>query len=159
MAEEKNSRRSDSASLVIAASPQMIYRAFIDPAAWVRWLPPEGMTARIYEFDARPGGIYRMALTYRGDDHPNAGKTADDTDAVQGRFLELVPNQRIVQLVTFESDDPGFAGEMRMTWSLSPGDGGTKVSIVCENVPEGIRKEDHDAGLRSTLANLARYVA
>lgn len=99
-----------------------------------------------------------MALTYRDENHPNAGKFSDDTDMVQGRFVELIPNEQIVQLVTFESDDPAFAGEMRMTWSLSAVAGGTAVSITCENVPAGIGKEDHDMGLRSTLENLARFV-
>lgn len=158
MAENKIAPRIDSASRVIAASSQTIYRAFVDPEAWSYWLPPEGMTGHIYEFDARPGGAYRMALTYRGDDHPNAGKTTGNTDLVHGRFLEFVPNERIVQLVTFESDDPRFAGEMRMTWRLSPLADGTEVSFICENVPEGIRKEDHDVGLRSTLENLAKFV-
>lgn len=149
--------RTDSATRFIAASADVIYRAFVDPAAWPRWLPPEGMTGEIYEFDARPGGVYRMALTYRGD-HPNAGKTSDDTDVVEGRFAELVPNHRVVQIVTFQSDDPAFAGEMRMTWSISPKAGGADVSITAENVPHGISKADHDAGLRSTLENLARLV-
>lgn len=159
MFETSKARRTDSASRVIAASPLTIYRAFVDPDAWLQWLPPEGMTGHIYEFDARPGGAYRMALTYHGKDHPNAGKTSDDTDVVQGRFVELIPNERIVQLVNFESEDPAFAGEMRMTWRLSPAAGGTEVSIICENVPEGARKEDHDAGLRSTLENLAKFAA
>ncbi len=99
-----------------------------------------------------------MALTYRDADYPNAGKTSDDTDIVEGRFAELIPNERVVQLVTFQSDDPAFAGEMRMTWSLTPASGGTKVSIIAENVPTGISKEDHDVGLSSTLKNLARFV-
>ena len=76
------------------------------------------MTGRIYEFNAHPGGAYRMALTYDGKDRLNAGKFSDDTDMVVGRFLELVPDERVVQLVTFESDDPAFSGEMRMTWCL-----------------------------------------
>lgn len=158
MPENSNARRTDSASRVIAASSHTIYRAFVDPDAWIQWLPPQGMTGRIYEFNARPGGAYRMALTYRNEDHPNAGKFSDDTDMIVGRFVELIPNERIVQLVIFESDDPAFAGEMRMTWCLSPAAVGTEVSITCENVPEGIWKEDHDAGLRSTLENLAKFV-
>lgn len=149
--------RTDSATRFIAAPADVIYRAFVDPKAWPQWLPPDGMTGQIYEFDARPGGTYRMALTYRAD-HPNAGKTSDDTDVVEGRFAELVPNDRVVQIVTFQSDDPAFTGEMRMTWSLSPAVGGTSVSIIAKNVPAGISKEDHDLGLRSTLENLARYV-
>lgn len=157
MAANLQQGRTDSATRFIAASADVIYRAFVDPAAWPQWLPPNGMMGEIYEFDARAGGVYRMALTYAGD-HPNAGKTFDDTDVVEGRFTELVPNDRVVQIVTFQSDDPAFAGEMRMTWSLSPAAGGTDVSIVAENVPSGISKADHDVGLRSTLENLARFV-
>lgn len=156
MTANAENRRTDSVSRIIAAPTETIYRAFIDPAAWPQWLPPGGMTGHIYEFDARPGGIYRMALRY-GDDHPNAGKTSEDTDVVEGRFAELVPNERVVQLVTFQSDDPALAGVMRMTWSLSPATGGTNVSIIAEDVPKGISKQDHDVGLRSTLENLAKF--
>ena len=98
-----------------------------------------------------------MALTYRGD-HPNAGKSSENTDVVEGQFAELVPNERVVQLVTFQSNDPAFAGEMRMTWNLSQAVGGTDVSIIAENVPTGISKADHDVGMRSTLDQLARFV-
>ena len=63
-----------------------------------------------------------------------------------------------MHLVTFESDDPAFAGEMKMTWSVSSVPGGTNVSIICENAPEGIGQEDHEAALRSTLDNLATLV-
>jgi len=149
--------RTDSETRFIAAPAEVIYRAFVNPAAWPLWLPPDGMTGEVFEFDGRPGGIYRMALTYR-DGHPNAGKSSDSSDVVQGRFAELVPNERVVQLVTFQSDDPVFAGEMRMTWSLSPAIGGTDVSIVAENVPMGISKADHAVGMRSTLNKLARFV-
>lgn len=114
------------------------------------------MTGHIYEFEARPGGTYRMALTYsNGQSH---GKTSEDRDVVKGRFLEFVPDKRIVYLATFESDNPAFAGEMKMSWHLSPVRGGTKVTIICENVPDGIRQEDHDAGLQSSLKNLAIFV-
>ncbi|TPL46396.1 SRPBCC domain-containing protein [Mesorhizobium sp. B2-4-6] len=150
--------RVDSASLVIAASPHAIYSAFIDGSAWERWLPPEGMTGRIEKFEARPGGRYKMALTYRGE-HANRGKSSDDTDVVEGRFVDLVTDVKVVHAVTFQSDDPAFAGEIRMTWGLEPVPEGTKVSIICENVPVGISKEDHDIGLRSTLANLAKFLA
>jgi uncharacterized protein YndB with AHSA1/START domain len=152
-----NTQRIDAASRVIKASRQAIYRAFLNPDALVKWLPPEGMTGRLYEFDPRDGGSYRMALIYeRG---PSVrGKTSEDTDVIEGRFLELVPDERVVQVVKFRSDDPAFAGEMRITWSLSSAPDGTIVTIACENVPEGIRPEDHDAGLRSTLENLAQFV-
>lgn len=151
-------KRTDSASKVIKASPQAIYRAFVDPQALVSWLPPHGMTAEIGVFEPRAGGSYQMTLAYREPDPAAPGKTSENTDVVRGRFLELVPDERVVQLVEFESDDPAFAGEIRMTWSLAPMPEGTLVTIVCENVPEGIRKEDHDAGLQSSLENLAAYV-
>jgi uncharacterized protein YndB with AHSA1/START domain len=158
MTDVSRRRRSDSVTRVIAASPQAIYRAFLDPRAWVKWLPPEGMTGHIYEFDPRPGGTYRMALTYSKRKQLTRGKSSEDTDVVRGRFVKLVSDEQVVHLVTFVSDDPAFAGEMKMTWRLSPVPGGTRVTITCEDVPEGIRQEDHDAGLQSSLKNLAGFV-
>jgi len=149
--------RTDSASRVIAAPPQVIYEAFLDPDAWIKWLPPKVMRGRMQEFHPHAGGSYRMTLTYDDPNHSAAGKSSDHTDIVRGRFVELVANKRLVQVVEFESEDPAFAGPMTMTWSLVPVAGGTEVTIVCENVPEGIRQEDHDAGLRSTLENLAAF--
>jgi uncharacterized protein YndB with AHSA1/START domain len=98
-----------------------------------------------------------MSLTYVGTEHSTLGKTSEHADVFQGRFLELVPDERIVQLVEFESDDPMFAGAMTMTWTLSAVPEGTDVTIICKNVPEGIRQDDHDAGMRSTLENLAAF--
>jgi uncharacterized protein YndB with AHSA1/START domain len=116
------------------------------------------MAGEIWAFDPSPGGAYRIALTYANGDRSTSGKTSESTDVVSGRFLELVPDAQIVHLVTFESEDPAFAGEMRMTWGLAPAPGGTQVTITCKNAPAGIRQEDHDAGLRSTLKNLALFV-
>lgn len=147
--------RIDTASLIIAAPPEAIYRAFVERDALLAWLPPDGMTGEILEFDPRPGGPFRMALHY---DAPGHGKTTDDTDVVDSEFAELVPGRRVVQLVRFKSNDPAFRGIMRMVWDLEPADGGTRVIFLAEDVPEGISKEDHDVGLRSSLANLARYV-
>lgn len=158
MTNAPDKKRIDSASRVIKASPQKIYEAFVDPDALVSWLPPKGMKGDIFEFDSQAGGAYRMSLTYLQPEHSTLGKTSEDTDVLKGRFLELVPNERIVQSVEFQSDDPAFAGEMIMTWTLAAVPKGTAVTIVCENVPEGIRKEDHDVGLRSSLENLAEYI-
>lgn len=151
------SPRVDSASRLIKASPRSIYQAYMDPDALISWLPPAGMTARIDAFDPREGGAYRMALIYNQPDHTAPGKTSEHSDVVRGRFLELIPDERIVQLVAFESTDPAFAGEMTMTWILTAVPGGTNVVILCENVPEGIRPDDHAVGLRSTLENLAAF--
>jgi uncharacterized protein YndB with AHSA1/START domain len=158
MTNASSKKRTDSASRVIKTSPQNIYKSFVDPEALVSWFPPKGMKGHILEFDARAGGAYRMSLTYLETDHSTQGKTSEHTDIVEGKFLELAPDERIVQLVVFQSDDPTFAGEMIMTWNLAAVPEGTAVTIVCENVPEGIRKEDHDIGLRSSLENLASYI-
>lgn len=152
-----SSYRIDSASRVIAAPRQAIYEAFVNPESLVLWLPPEGMSAHIDAFDARAGGSYQLTLTYEVD-HSNPGKTSDNTDVSKGRFLELVPDTKIVLVGEFDSEDPAFSGEMVQTWFLEAVAIGTKVTLVNERVPEGIRKEDHDEGLNSTLENLARFV-
>ncbi|MEO9336511.1 SRPBCC family protein [Mesorhizobium sp. SB112] len=150
--------RTDTASRIITAAPATIYRAFIDPKALIEWLPPEGMSGRIETFEAKAGGRYRMVLTYEDPAPSIHGKASENTDIIEGRFVEFVPDECVVQIVTFESDDPAFSGDMKMTWSVKPVDGGTEVSLICENVPAGIRAEDHAEGLSSTLDNLAAFV-
>lgn len=150
--------RTDRASRLIKAPASRIYHAFIDPAALVQWLPPEGMTGEMLAFDARPGGGYRMALSHDDAEHEAPGKTSEHADIVEVRFVALNPGRGIVQSAIFDAGDPAFAGTMRMTWSLEPAEGGTRVAISCEDVPQGIRKQDHLQGLKSSLANLAAYV-
>ncbi len=142
---------------MIAAAPDRVYEAFVDPDALVRWLPPDGMSARFERFDSRTGGSYRLVLTY-ADASANPGKATADTDVVEARFVEVVPGARVVQAVDFVSDDPAFRGTMAMTWEVGPADGGSRVTLTAEDVPSGISTEDHEAGLRSSLANLAAYV-
>ncbi|MBB4838196.1 uncharacterized protein YndB with AHSA1/START domain [Sphingomonas kyeonggiensis] len=150
--------RTDRASRLIKAPASRIWRAFIDPAELVRWLPPEGMTGEMLAFDARPGGGYRMALSYDDPEQDAPGKTSENADVVEVRFTALNPGRSIVQAAVFDSEDPAFAGTMRMTWTLEPADGGTRVAITCEDVPQGIGKQDHVQGLKSSLANLAGFV-
>jgi uncharacterized protein YndB with AHSA1/START domain len=149
-------RRTDTASRLIATSPQAIYDAFVNPRSLEQWLPPSGMTARVLEFDPREGGRYRIELTLKGE---GQGKTTGKTDIAEGSFLELDPGRRIVWSAEFDTGDPAFAGPMTMTWSIDPREEGTQVTITAKNVPPGISKADHDIGLNSTLANLARFVA
>jgi uncharacterized protein YndB with AHSA1/START domain len=99
-----------------------------------------------------------MSLIYLHVEHPVAGKSAADRDAFQGRFAELVPNERIVWEVDFESDDPGNAGTMRISWELRDVMTGTEVSVLTENIPPGIRPEDNELGCQSSLAKLAHLV-
>jgi uncharacterized protein YndB with AHSA1/START domain len=150
--------RTDTASLVVAARPDAVYRALADPDALIAWLPPEGMTGRVLDYDFREGGRYRIELTYDDSAREGEGKTTGRTDVSTGRFVSLEPGTRIVQSVEFESTDPSFAGHMIMTWSFEALSAGTCVTITAENVPPGITQADHDAGLRSTLENLARYL-
>ncbi|MFY7067027.1 SRPBCC family protein [Nocardiopsis changdeensis] len=148
-------KRVDRGERRIAAPPGDVYRALLDPAALERWLPPEGMTGRMEHFDPRPGGGFRLTLTYR---EPGRGKTDADTDVVEVGFADLVPGERVVQKAVFDSDDPAFAGTMTMTWALAPDGGGTVVTVAAEDVPPGISAEDHAAGLASSLAQLAAFV-
>jgi uncharacterized protein YndB with AHSA1/START domain len=115
------------------------------------------MTGRFERFDARPGGSYRMVLTYSNASGA-PGKATAESDIVEARFVDIVPGERVVQAVDFVSDDPAYAGTMIMTWEVTAVDAGTRVDIVAENVPDGISAEDHAAGLASSLTNLAAYV-
>jgi uncharacterized protein YndB with AHSA1/START domain len=150
-------KRIDSARTEIPAPAHRIYRAFAQPGAMERWLPPDGMTGEMLAFDFREGGGYRMRLRYDDPRHAT-GKSTADTDDVSARITGLVPDERIVQAVTFESDDPRFAGEMTLVWRFTPAADGTLVEVRAEHVPEGISAEDHEEGLRSTLQNLAAFV-
>jgi uncharacterized protein YndB with AHSA1/START domain len=151
-------RRTDCGSRIIKATPQAIYGAFVDPEAIAAWRPPKGMRATVQAFDPREGGAFRMSYIYDEAQHPARGKTSDHVDTFRGRFVELVPNRRIVEEIAFESDDPAFAGTMTITTTLVPVPGGTEVAVRCENVPSGIEQGDHQAGIRSSLDNLAALV-
>jgi uncharacterized protein YndB with AHSA1/START domain len=157
MTDRAGAKRIDSGSRVIRASPQTIYRAFLDPVAVTAWRPPKGMKAHVYAFDPREGGTYRMSFAYTDIGHDVRGKTSEHADVFEGRFMKLVPNELIVERVNFESDDPAFAGTMTITTTLTPVTGGTEVTIRCEDVPPGIRPSDHQKGITSTLENLAEF--
>jgi uncharacterized protein YndB with AHSA1/START domain len=149
--------RTDKGSRVMAAPPGRVWAALIDPEALSAWLPPGEMTGRFERFDARPGGSYRMVLTYR-DASGAPGKATADSDIVEARFVDIVPGERVVQAVDFVSDDPAYAGTMTMTWEITPVDDGTRVDIIAEDVPDGVSASDHAAGIASSLDNLAGYV-
>jgi uncharacterized protein YndB with AHSA1/START domain len=154
--------RTDQDSRIIAAPPDRVFAAFVVADELLAWLPPEGMTGELERFDPRPGGSYRLVLTYT-DPSGAPGKAAADKDVVEVRYLDIVPGERVVQAVDFESDDPAYAGTMTMTWSVAPVDDGspglrTRVDIVADDVPDGISAADHAAGLASSLANLAAHL-
>lgn len=149
--------RTDFASRVIAAAPERVYAALVDPEALIIWLPPDGMSGRFERFDPRPGGSYRLVLTY-ADASASPGKATANTDVVEARFIDLVPGVRVVQAVDFVSDDPSVGNTMTMTWEVTSVDHGTRVDITADDVPDGISPEDHAAGLNSSLMNLADYL-
>jgi len=152
-----SNKRKDKASLLIRASPETIYDAFLDPDAIASWRPPSGMSCEIFEFDPREGGRYRMVFRYNEAQHSATGKTSAHEDEFTGKFKQLISNQKIVEEVVFKSDDPAFAGNMIITTTLQRSPGGTEVIITAEQVPAGISPEDHYAGMMSSLKNLAMY--
>lgn len=141
------------ASRIILATPRAIFRAFLDPEVIPRWRAPAGMTAKILQFEPRPGGLFRMAFAC--DDRSTEGKSGSGADIFRGRFVELLPDEQIVEEIEFETDKPQFAGPMTMTTQLIPVKDGTKVTFSATNVPIGISEQDHRAGMESSLKKLA----
>ncbi|QAU48580.1 SRPBCC domain-containing protein [Bradyrhizobium guangzhouense] len=146
--------RTHTSSRLISASSTRIYSACIQPGDLARWIAPRGAEAEIERFEPRHGGHFKIILSFGSD----IGKSSARTDVVLGRFLKLVPDQRIVQAIDFVSDRPEFAGTMTMSWVFHPSGDKTLVSIVARDVPQGISKADHEAGMASTLENLAAFV-
>jgi uncharacterized protein YndB with AHSA1/START domain len=140
----------------VNASPEAVYRALVDADAVERWRVPDGMTSKVHEFDAREGGAFRVSLTY--DAPTGAGKSAPRTDTYHGRFTKLVPAEQTVEVLEFETDDPGLRGAMTVTTTLTEADGGTDVLVVHEGIPDTVPSADNDTGTRMALARLARLV-
>jgi uncharacterized protein YndB with AHSA1/START domain len=133
-----------------------VYRALIDPTSVATWMVPTGMTSHVHTFEAREGGAFRISLTY--DEPTGAGKTTAHTDTYHGRFVTLVPDELVVEVVEFETNDPAMRGEMTITIALEDADGGTDIVAVHDNLPSGLRPSDNDAGWRSSLAKLSALV-
>jgi uncharacterized protein YndB with AHSA1/START domain len=134
----------------------IVYRALLDPRAVATWMVPNGMTSHVHAFDAREGGSFRISLTY--DAPTGAGKTTAHTDTFHGRFVKLVPNQQVVEVVEFETSDPALRGEMTITIALTDAEGGTDVFAVHDRLPSGLSTADNEAGWRMSLAKLATLV-
>ncbi len=132
---------------VLRAPPERVYRAFLDPDAMVKWLPPHGFTGKVHQFDVRVGGGYRMSFTNFGTGRSHSfGAT----------FVELTPHQRIRYTDRF--DDPNFPGEMQVTVSLRPVACGTELEIVQAGIPAAIPVEFCYAGWQESLLMLAQLV-
>jgi len=144
-------------SRIIRARRDVLFQAFLDPVALCEWLPPGELRATMHAFDARVGGGYEMSLHYPASG-PARGKTAPHEDRVRVRFVEIVPPGRLVESVQFVGDDAQFAGEMTLIATFEPVTGGTDVTLLCKNLPPGLRPQDNEEGARQSLAQLAlRY--
>jgi uncharacterized protein YndB with AHSA1/START domain len=132
---------------VLRATPERVYRAFLDPDAMAKWLPPHGFTGKVHQMDARVGGGYRMSFANFG-----TGKS----HSFGGRYTELTPHSRIRYTDTF--DDPNLPGEMQVTISLCAVSCGTEVDIVQEGLPAAIPVEFCYLGWQESLLLLAQLV-
>lgn len=134
-----------------------VYRALLDARAVATWMVPSGMTSHVHAFDAREGGLFRISLTY--DEPTGIGKTTARTDTYHGRFVKLVTNEQVVEVVEFETTDPALRGEMTITISLADAvGGGTDVFAVHDGLPPGVPIADNDTGWQEALAKLAALV-
>jgi uncharacterized protein YndB with AHSA1/START domain len=132
---------------VLRATPERIYRAFLDADAMAKWLPPNGFTGKVHHLDARVGGSYRMSFTNFSTGHSHA---------FGGEYLELVPHQTLRYSDKF--DDPNLPGEMQTTVSLKQVSCGTELSIVQAGIPEVIPAEACYLGWQESLTLLAKLV-
>src|SRR5438093_6487299 len=132
---------------VLRAAPERVYRAFLDPDAMVKWLPPNGFTAKVHHMDARTGGSYKMSFT---------NFTTGKSHSFGGKYVELAPHERI--RYTDKFDDPNLPGEMQTTITLKPVSSGTELNIVQEGVPAVIPAEACYLGWQESLTLLAKLV-
>ena len=132
---------------VLRAAPEKVYRAFLDPDAMPKWLPPHGFTGKVHEFDGKVGGGYRMSFT---------NFTTGQSHTFDGSYVELVPHERIRYTNRF--DDPNMAGEMQVTITLQEVSCGTEMNIEQAGVPAVIPAEMCYLGWQESLVLLAHLV-
>ena len=132
---------------ILRTTPERLYRAFIDPDAMAKWLPPNGFTGKVHHMDARVGGSYKMSFT---------NFTTGKSHSFGGKFLELKPHELIRHTDHF--DDPNLPGEMQTTITLRPVFCGTELSITQEGIPAAIPAEACYLGWQESLALLAKLV-
>ena len=132
---------------VLRAPAERVYRAFLDPDAMAKWIPPHGFTGKVHHVDARVGGTYRMSFT---------NFSSGNSHSFGGEYLELVPNERIVHTDKF--DDANLPGAMRVTVTLKPVSCGTELSVLQEGIPAVIPIEACYLGWQESLALLAMLV-
>lgn len=132
---------------VLRATPDRVYRAFLDPDAMVKWLPPNGFIGKVHEMDATVGGGHKMSFT---------NFSTGNSHSFGGKYVELVPNERIRYTDTF--DDANLPGEMQVTVTLKEVSCGTELNVVQEGVPDVIPSEACYLGWQESLILLAKLV-
>ena len=132
---------------VLRATPERIYRSFLDPDAMAKWLPPNGFTGRVHHLDAKVGGTYKMSFT---------NFTTGESHSFGGEYLELVPNERIRHTDKF--DDPNLPGVMQVTISLKKVKVGTELNVIQEGIPDAIPVEACYLGWQESIALLTMLV-
>ena len=132
---------------VLRAAPEKIYRAFLDPDAMAKWLPPNGFTGKVHQMDPRVGGTYKMSFT---------NFTSGKSHSFGGEYLELVPNELVRWTDRF--DDPNLKGEMRVTVRVNKVLVGTELNIVQEGIPDAIPPDACSLGWQESLTLLAKLV-
>lgn len=132
---------------VLQAKPERVYRAFLDPDAKAKWLPPNGFTGKVHHMDARVGGSYKMSFT---------NFTTGSSHSFGGKYVELVPNELLRYTDTF--DDPNLPGEMKVTVTLKKVSVGTELNVTQEGIPDAIPVEACYLGWQESLALLAKLV-
>lgn len=132
---------------ILATKPEKVYRAFIEPDAMAKWLPPNGFVCTVHEMEAKVGGHFKMSFR---------NFTTGNSHAFGGQYIELVPNERLLYTDKFE--DPNLPGEMRVTVTLKCVSVGTELNITQENIPDAIPVEACYLGWQESLRNLAKLV-
>ena len=144
------------ASIQVRAPRSAVYAALLDPRAIEAWRVPDDMTASVREWEPVEGGRFRVSLTYRAEGRP--GKTEGATDTYAGTFARLVPDERVVEEIAFDTDDPALTAPMTMTWTLREVGDGTRVDLVHAGIPDAVAPQDNETGTRMSLTKLAAYV-
>lgn len=140
----------------VRAPRSVVYRALLDADAIARWRVPAGMSSVVHEFDARAGGRFRISLSY--DSADATGKSAAHTDTYHGYFAELVPDERVVERLEFETADAELRGTMTMTTTLADAADGTEIVVSHDGIPDGVSPADNEMGTRMALAKLAELL-
>ena len=132
---------------VLKSTPDRVYRAFLDPDAMAKWLPPHGFTGKVHSIEARVGGSYKMSFK---------NFTTGESHSFGGKFLELVPNERLRYTDRF--DDPNLPGEMQTTVTIKQVSVGVELNVVQEGIPEAIHAEACYLGWQESLTLLTQLV-